>query len=216
VVAPEGQNVVYVEDNVGGTGGVAQVLTETFAADTDYTLSVDIGNSNYYYWAGYNVQLLAGGTVIAEDNDTLWPDYMKWATSTVQYNYNVADAALVGQPLEIRLLYLGLDKDNPPAGELIGVEFDNVRLYAQSAGSSGALTFTLTLAVSDVINSEPVEDTMTIDMYGDACAAARIGKGLAAANPGDLDANCVTDFMDFALMATQWLDDASLTEPVAK
>ena len=132
VVATDGQNVLYAEDNVGGTGGVAQILSDTFAADTDYTLTVDVGNSYYYYWAGYSVQLLAGGSVIAEDNDTLWPEYTKWATSTVQYSYDVADAALVGQPLEIRLNYLGLDKDNPGDG-LIGVEFDNVMLVPEPA-----------------------------------------------------------------------------------
>jgi len=131
VVAPEGENVLYTEYTVGFAGGVAQVLAETFAADTDYTLTVDIGNSWYYYFSGYKVQLLAGGTVIAEDNDTLWPAYYEWATSTVAYTYDPADAILVGQPLEIRLLSLGLDKDNP-GGDPIGVEFDNVRLVPSS------------------------------------------------------------------------------------
>jgi hypothetical protein len=130
VLAPEGQNVLYTENAVGDAGGVAQVLTETFTANMDYTLTVEVGNSWYYYFSGYSVQLLAGGVVIAEDNDTLWPEYMKWATSTVAYTYDPADAALVGQPLEIRLLTLALDKDNPPAGEVVGVEFDNVRLEA--------------------------------------------------------------------------------------
>jgi len=128
VVAPEGQNVLYTENAVGDAGGVAQVLTDTFAANMDYTLTVEVGNSYYYFNAGYSVQLLAGGVVIAEDNDTLWPDYYKWATSTVEYTYDPADAALVGQPLEIRLLNLALDKDSPPAGEVVGVEFDNVTL----------------------------------------------------------------------------------------
>jgi len=128
VVAPEGQNVLYTENAVGDAGGVAQVLTETFAANTDYTLTAEVGNSWYYYNGGYSVQLLAGGIVIAEDNDTLWPEYKTWATSTVAYTYDPADSALVGQPLEIRLLNLALDKDNPPAGEVVGVEFDNVTL----------------------------------------------------------------------------------------
>ena len=131
VIAPEGENVLYNEYTVGFAGGVAQVLPETFAANTDYTLTVEVGNSWYYYFSGYKVQLLAGGTVIAEDNDTLWPAYYEWATSTVEYTYNPADAILVGQPLEIRLLSLGLDKDNP-GGEVIGVEFDNVRLVPSS------------------------------------------------------------------------------------
>jgi len=131
VVAPEGQNVLYSENAVGDGAVVAQVLTETFAANTNYTLTVEVGNSNYYYFAGYSVQLLAGGTVIAEDNDTLWPDYMSWATSTVQYTYDSADEALVGQPLEIRLLNLGLDKDSPP-DNTVGIEFDNVTLSSDS------------------------------------------------------------------------------------
>jgi hypothetical protein len=139
VVAPEGQNVLYTENAVGDAGGVAQVLSETFAANTDYTLTADVGNSWYYYFAGYSVQLLAGGVVIAEDNDTLWPDYMKWATSTVSYTYDPADSALVGQPLEIRLLNLGLDKDSPPAGDAVGVEFDNVTL-SYVAGAEPGIT----------------------------------------------------------------------------
>jgi hypothetical protein len=141
VVAPEGQNVLYTENAVGDAGGVAQVLTETFAANTDYTLTAEVGNSYYYYFAGYSVQLLAGGTVIAEDNDTLWPDYTKWATSTVQYTYDSADSALVGQPLEIRLLNLGLDKDNP-TDNIVGVEFDNVTL-SYDAGAEPGVTITV-------------------------------------------------------------------------
>jgi hypothetical protein len=137
VVAPEGQNVLYTENAVGDAGGVAQVLTETFAADTDYTLTVEVGNSYYYYNGGYSVQLLAGETVIAEDNDTLWPDYKAWATSTVQYTYDPADSVLVGQPLEIRLLNLALDKDSPPADTAVGVEFDSVTLSYDTGAESG-------------------------------------------------------------------------------
>jgi len=137
VVAPEGQNVLYTENAVGDAGGVTQVLTETFAADADYTLTVEMGNSYYYYFSGYSVQLLAGGVVIAEDNDTLWPDYKAWATSTVAYTYDPADSALVGQPLEIRLLNLGLDKDNP-SDNIVGVEFDNVTLSYDAGDEPGA------------------------------------------------------------------------------
>ncbi len=129
VAAPEGQNVLYTENAVGVANGVAQVLTETFAANTDYTLTAEVGNSWYYYYAGYSVQLLAGGTVIAEDNNTLWTDYMLWATSTVAYTYDPADSDLVGQPLEIRLLNLGIDMDAAEPS-VVGVEFDNVRLEA--------------------------------------------------------------------------------------
>jgi len=121
VVAPEGENVVYTENPaLGVANGVAQVLTETFEADTDYTLAAALGNSWAYYWSGYSVQLLAGGTVIAQDNNTrVPPDYMLWGTSTVAYTYDAAHAGLVGQPLEIRLLNLGIDVDGRP-GETVG------------------------------------------------------------------------------------------------
>ena len=148
VIAPEGENVLYTENAVGDGAGVTQILTESFAADTDYTLTADVGNSWSYYFAGYSVQLLAGGIVIAEDNDTLWPDYMIWATSTVAYTYDPADSALVGQPLEIRLLNLGLDKDNPPDGT-VGVEFDNVTLSSDASADPGSLSGLADVTVVD-------------------------------------------------------------------
>ena len=53
------------------TNGLAQILSTTFQANVDYTLTVEVGNSWWDYWPGYSVQLLAGGTVIAEDYNTL-------------------------------------------------------------------------------------------------------------------------------------------------
>jgi len=157
VIAPEGENVLYTENAPAGVAnGVAQVLTETFAANTDYTLTAEVGNSWAYYYAGYSVQLLAGGIVIAEDNDTLWPEYYKWATSTVVYTYDPADSALVGQPLEIRLLNLGLDKD---PSDTVGVEFDNVTLTSVAGAEPGI--------------------TIPVDPNSDLAAAN------ALANPGD-------------------------------
>ena len=133
VIAPEGENVVYTENPPEGVAnGVAQVLTENFAANTDYTLTAEVGNSWAYYWSGYSVQLLAGGTVIEQDNNTLWPDYMEWATSTVAYTYDAGDSALVGQPLEIRLLNLGIDMDVADP-DVVGVEFDAVTLIPEPA-----------------------------------------------------------------------------------
>ena len=133
VIAPEGENVVYTENPPANTAnGVGQILTQTFAANTDYTLTVEVGDSWAYYWSGYSVQLLAGGTVIKEDNNTLWPDYMLWATSTVDYTYDAGHSGLVGQPLEIRLLNLGIDMDQATPS-VVGVEFDDVQLIPEPA-----------------------------------------------------------------------------------
>ena len=62
----------------------------------------------------------------------------------------------------------------------------------------------------------PDSDSIVVELYDDACQAARIGKGLAADNPTDLSGNCITDLKDLALMLTTWLVDHALTAPVPK
>ena len=75
-------------------------------------------------------------------------------------------------------------------------------------------TVSLTLVVHDEVNP-PVADTMTIDVYDDACQAA-IGAGLAAINAVDVDKNCITDNKDLAAMLREWLVDNALTALVPK
>ena len=74
---------------------------------------------------------------------------------------------------------------------------------------------TLTLAVNNVGRLEPaLEDTMTIDVYDDACEAAKaVGTVL---DETDFDANCITNLADFAIVALDWLSDYAITAPVAK
>jgi hypothetical protein len=74
----------------------------------------------------------------------------------------------------------------------------------------------LTLAVNNVGRAlPPVTDTMTIDVYDNSCLAA-IGLGQVAFDSTDFNKDCITDFEDFAAMATTWLDEYTLTEPIAK
>ncbi|GAH30738.1 unnamed protein product, partial [marine sediment metagenome] len=128
--------------------GFAQVLTDpdaTLQAGWTYTLTVEVGNSLDYPWHGYKVQLLAGGTphtpgsggdytgpvtggtLLAEDNNSLTIAVDTFETSTVTYTYNPEHASLLGEPLQIRLLTLG----NVLAGdEYTEADFDNVKLDA--------------------------------------------------------------------------------------
>ncbi|NIS49669.1 MAG: hypothetical protein GWN67_19850 [Phycisphaerae bacterium] len=53
---------------------------------------------------------------------------------------------------------------------------------------------------------------MKIEVYDDACLTARIGKGLAAGYPVDLDGNCSINFADFAVMATTCFDGSEFQE----
>ena len=72
----------------------------------------------------------------------------------------------------------------------------------------------MTLAVT-LEDEDPVRESMTIDVYDNACVAA-IDLGLAEIDPTDMDENCITNFLDFVLMALTWLDDYALIEAVPK
>ncbi|BCX46799.1 hypothetical protein HAHE_07070 [Haloferula helveola] len=123
--APEGSNVAYVFGS-SPDAGLSQVLSgaySTFQADASYTLTVEVGDSYPYTYDGYVVQLVAGGTVLAEDDNSNPPSTGAFATATVNYSYDAADAGLVGQALEIRLLSKQLSGGS--GGE---VEFDDVDL----------------------------------------------------------------------------------------
>ena len=68
---PDGQNVAFIGGTTGG-GTISQTLAATLAVGT-YTLLVDVGNPGVIFFAGYGVQLFAGSTLLAEDNNTLSP-----------------------------------------------------------------------------------------------------------------------------------------------
>jgi hypothetical protein len=234
--APEGESIGWVnpggEINDNGTptdpnddfwdlspGGLAQILPETFAAETTYTLTVEVGNPTGYDWGGYGVQIVAGGTgtapgeitggtVLAEDANSLSIAEGTFATSTVVYTYNPAHAALVGEQLQIRLLSLGgasVDEE---------VNFDNVQLTANPPfpAPTEFFTVTLTLSASDDVSSD--EDTMKIDVHDTACLAA-ISEG-EEYDAGDFDVDCDTDLEDYAAIAEEWLVYNGLTESIVK
>ncbi len=119
VPIPDGINTAYSSNTT-----ISQVLNEVLAPNTIYTLEVGIGNQNNVPFGGYRVQLLAGGTLLAEDNNTLSPANGTFQTSIVTFNALPNDPNW-GQPLEIRLVPLG--------GSTINTNYDNVRLTKTTA-----------------------------------------------------------------------------------
>lgn len=155
--APEGQRVGIAFNFAGSQGseyGFQQTLAATLAANTTYTLSVGIGNiasatamSGTFFelsgFPGYRVDLLAGGQVIAQDDNTLAgtiPDG-EFATSTVQFTTGAAHA-LLGQALGIRLVNLNTVDPAFPLSDL-EVDFDAVTLDASPVPLPGALALLL-------------------------------------------------------------------------
>lgn len=145
--APEGARVgiAFNFANSGGQGeyGFQQTLAATLAANTRYTLEVDIINiasatssSGQFFnltgFPGYRVDLLAGGAVLAEDLNALGSTLGdgQVGTSTLVFTSNANPAAL-GQQLGIRLVNLNVVDPSAPSADL-EVDFDNVRLGAVS------------------------------------------------------------------------------------
>lgn len=134
--APQGANVgvVFLLDaGPAVESGLVQTLADTLQTETRYVLTVAVGNiandanppHNSFDFAGfpgYRVDLLAGGTVIASDDNTLLPGEGRFLTSTVEISIG-ASHALAGQALGIRLV-------NLDGAEGIEVNFDDVRLEA--------------------------------------------------------------------------------------
>jgi hypothetical protein len=143
--APEGSNVclLFFSGDIGmGAAGVQQTLAHQVLANTRYELQVQVGNIDsgtaappldiYGYFElrgfpGYAVQLLAGGTVVAQDFNSLAATLGEgqFAPTTVVYA-SPASGPAVGQPLTVRLL--NLNQRWSPIFPGIEVDFDDVRL----------------------------------------------------------------------------------------
>ena len=101
--APEGENVAF--SSVGGPT-ISQVLAATAQANTFYTLTMLVGNRLDALFGGYQAELWAGGTMLAQDNGSQLPADGQFLLSTVQYFVATGDA-VAGSALEIRFRSLG-------------------------------------------------------------------------------------------------------------
>ncbi|MCF7954622.1 MAG: hypothetical protein K9M75_02355 [Phycisphaerae bacterium] len=204
-IAPEGENVVFVNGNTS----LSQVLTETLATERTYTLSVKVGKNAGYATSTYKVELLAGDTVIAVDDNGIAATTEQFYSSEITYDSSAAQPDQIGLPLQIRLSCTG-----PDGGEF---NFDDVQLSVTPDRpiSSAVSAITVTVAVNDETNPAKT-DTITLDVYDNACMATRYGLGLGAEYRADFNENCKTGLEDLAEMASAWLKDSSITEPIAK
>lgn len=150
--APEGKNVgaiLLAQEPGSGVAGFTQTLSSTLEANTKYTLQVEVGNPGDFFagFPGYRIQLLAGGAVIAQDDNTLSPSEGTFESSTISFTTSDNENNL-GQQLEIRLLNI-LDDSG------LEIDFDNVRLNATSVpepiSTLSILTFS-TFGVASTLN----------------------------------------------------------------
>jgi hapalindole H/12-epi-hapalindole U/12-epi-fischerindole U synthase len=130
--APDGVNVgvVFLDNTIGiAEAGLQQALAATLQLSTQYTLTVEVGNFgpslgdpwNFTGFPGYRVDLFAGATLLASDNNTLLPGEGQFVTSSFSVTTGLSHAN-AGQALAIRLVNLN--------GSGVEVNFDRVRLDA--------------------------------------------------------------------------------------
>ncbi len=140
---PAGENVgvIFLDDVLGLEARLQQVLADTLQLSTEYTLTVEVGNFrpspggdpwNFTGFPGYRVDLFAGSTLLASDNNTLAPAEGVFLTSTVTFTTGLAHPN-AGQPLAIRLVNL----NGPGAG--VEVNFDSVSLNAETVPEPSGL-----------------------------------------------------------------------------
>ncbi|MFG0283283.1 MAG: GC-type dockerin domain-anchored protein, partial [Phycisphaerales bacterium JB039] len=124
--APRDKQVLYLNN-----GLVEQTLAEQVRAEVRYTLLVDVVHRPTFYGRDYLVQLLAGDTVVAEDDGRLAAVIPPGSYRVVALDYSAAVGdPLVGQPMRVRL------------GGPTQTNFDDVRLVTcrPDLDGDGALT----------------------------------------------------------------------------
>ena len=147
--APDGDRVgIAFNEASTGNGGeygmVQTITTDQLQAFTTYTLTVEVINiasgtaqSNTFFnlegFPGYRIDLLAGGVVLASDNNTLAGSIPEGGVMTSSFDFATgADHDQLGEDLGIRLVNLNeVDTtDATTTAADLEVDFDNVRLSA--------------------------------------------------------------------------------------
>lgn len=158
--APEGAQaaLVFLAGASSGAAGLQQTLSSTLAAQTRYTLSVEIGNiasgtslpgsadgGNVFYnldgFPGYRIELLAGTTLLGFDSSSAGaiPEG-EWRRATLTVESTAFGQAL-DQALTIRLI--NLDTPGTLASPNIEVDFDAVSLVAAPVPEPGTVALWL-------------------------------------------------------------------------
>ena len=128
----QGQQLAFVLNQPGEIGTLQQILPDvSLANDTVYTLSVAVGRPLNSYmnssdnFSGYKIELLAGETVLASQQDSFLPISGTFQDATVTFttSANTVSTNLIGQALKVRL-----STDHNTSTSPASTFFDNVRL----------------------------------------------------------------------------------------
>ena len=173
--------------------------------------SVSPSTTGYHYNHNAETFMLVGdamGRAMAEmqrafdvdagENMVIWSDEIVTLDATVEEGVSVVSYSWTAIPSD------GVVFSNPTSE-------DTTVTITKDAGDMAAVMVRLTV---DNGVDDPVTDSVRIEVYDNACLATRDGLGII--NEYDLSGNCIVDIGDVVIMASKWLEDNSLTDPVIK
>ncbi len=140
VPAPgEGNQVAFFFASDGqGPSSLSQTTSAVIAADTTYSLSVAVGQAEASLgrpFAGYDIALMSGATVLASNLNLITPAPDTFSTVSISYTPGPSDPS-IGSLLSIRL---SSTASGPGGGVITETFMDNVQLTAVPEPSSIAL-----------------------------------------------------------------------------
>jgi hypothetical protein len=182
--APEGNNaaLVYLAGGQTAQVGLQQNLTATLQPSTRYRLSAQIGNIasgtslpgssggpgvfyNLNGFPGYRLDLLAGGSVIAADTNSIGATIPEgeFRRATLIFDTGTANAQL-GQALGVRVVNLKMPgTTNAPN---IEVDFDDVSLNAGPIPVPASLAISLVGSQANILVSGTTGATYRVEYSG--------------------------------------------------
>lgn len=197
--APEGDHVaiVFLQGDIGdGPMGLTQVLDDVLEVNTMYTLSTWVGNIasgqgpppcdvfgffDLDGFPGYQVQLLAGGVVIGQDDNTLAGTIPEgeFRLSTIEVEIG-PEHPQAGELLEVRLI--NLNTIDTPESPGIEVDFDDVQLV-RGCPATGDLNDDQVLDSDDIeifvdVLLEADNDPMRVDRADVNCSGSADGNDI--------------------------------------
>jgi hypothetical protein len=128
--------------------------------------------------------------------------WLKEGATTVDLNGTVTDAT--GDVTAILWSVVASPPDST-------VDIADTSVVVTTATLTATGQYVLELYAVDAVQHEDA-DTMEINVYGDSCEAAKNNPNGYTAPLYDFSDDCEVDFIDFAMFADNWLEDASLTE----
>jgi hypothetical protein len=139
------------------------------------------------------------------------PAMMTWSNNPVGLDATITDSGLSPLTYGWTAVPDGIGDPN------IIVDFDSGAedpVVTVTNLTEGKVTVAMTLTAFDDANPDEIaEASVEIDVYPNACEMAIIGLGTPVAAT-DLNRDCITNLLDFAEMASAWLDDYAATEAV--